>query len=149
MRNGSLKESEPGGVRNPVTYPRYFRSEHRLENHPAVRDERHDEAQHAAHNNGPDLAVLDVHPDEHEALDCQNHGGYHRENRLPMKGGRDDEPDHGHEFQGAQGHPRFPRQRAEGRDVMADLVEHEDLHDARRSVQERGEHLQDPQQYVH
>ena len=32
---------------------------------------------------------------------------------------------------------------------FAYLVEHEDLHDARRSVQERGEDLQDPQQDVH
>ena len=46
-------------------------------------------------------------------------------------------------------HPSSPRQRAEGRDVLAYLFEHEDLHDARRSVQERGKQLQSPQQYVH
>src|SRR5580658_6838834 len=58
-------------------------------------------------------------------------------------------PDRAHELQDAQGQPGFPRQGAKGRDVLAYLVEHEDLHDARRSVQERGEDLQDPQQDVH
>ena len=47
------------------------RSEDRLQNHPAIRDERQEEAQHAAQDRGRDLAVLDVHPDEHEALDRQ------------------------------------------------------------------------------
>lgn len=55
------------------------RSEDRLQDHPAVRDERHEEAQHAAHEDGRDLAVLDVHPDEHEALERQDRGGHPRE----------------------------------------------------------------------
>ena len=63
------------------------RSNDRLEDHPPIRDERHDEAQHASHNNGPHLVVLDVHPDEHEALDRQNCGGHHRECRQPAEGG--------------------------------------------------------------
>jgi hypothetical protein len=33
----------------------------------------------------------------------------------------------------AEGHPGFPRQRTKGPDVLADLVEHADLHDARRA----------------
>ena len=66
-----------------------------------------------------------------------------------MEGGGDDQPDRADEFEDAEGHPGFPRQRTKGRDVRAHLVEHEDLHDARRSVQERGEDLQDPQQDVH
>src|SRR6202041_832924 len=61
----------------------------------------------------------------------------------------DDQPDRADEFEDAEGRPGLPRQRAKGRDVVAYLVEHEDLHDARRSVHERGEDLQDPQQYVH
>src|ERR1700683_2216456 len=124
-------------------------SEDWLQNHPAVRDERHEEAQHAAQDHGRDLAVLDVHPDEHEALDCQDSGRQNRQLWLPMERGGKDEPDRAHELQDAQGHPGFPRQRPKGWDVLAYLVEHKDLHDARRSVQERGEDLQDPQQYVH
>src|SRR5262249_47730538 len=68
---------------------------------------------------------------------------------LPAEGGRDDQPDHADEFDDAQRHPGSLRQRAEGWDVMADLVEHEGLHDARGSVEERGEHLEDPKQNVH
>lgn len=41
------------------------RSEDRLQNHPAIRDERHEEAQQAAQDHGRELAVLDVHPDEY------------------------------------------------------------------------------------
>jgi len=67
----------------------------------------------------------------------------------PSEGGGDDQPDHANEFEDAQGRPRLPRQRIKGPGVLADRVEHEDLHDAGRSVQERGEHLQDPQQNVH
>ena len=65
------------------------------------------------------------------------------------QGGGDDQPDRADEFEDAEGHPGLPRQRTKGRDVPAHLVEQEDLHDARRSVQERGEDLQDPQQDVH
>src|SRR6202030_3350045 len=53
------------------------------------------------------------------------------------------------EFKDAENHPGFARQRTKGLDLRAYLVEHEDLHGARRSVQERGEDLQDPQQDVH
>src|SRR6202050_1863319 len=101
-----------------------------LQNHPPIRDERHEEAQHAAQNHGRDLAVLDVHPDEHEALDRENRGSQDRQRRLPMERGGDDEPDRAHELYYAQGHPGRPRQGAKGRDVLAYLVEHEDLHDA-------------------
>src|ERR1700686_4670693 len=88
-------------------------------------------------------------PNEHEALDRQDRGGHHRERRLPVEGGGDDQPDRADELEDAEGHPSFPRQRTKGPDPLAYLVEHEDLHDARRSVQERGEDLQDPQQNVH
>ena len=115
-----------------------------LQNHPAVRDERHEEAQHAAQDYGRDLAVLDVHPDKHETLDRQDRGSEDRQPRLPTERGGDNEPDRAHKLQDAQGHPGFSRQRAKGRDALAYLVEHEDLHDARRSVQERGEGLQYP-----
>src|ERR1022692_2698956 len=73
---------------------------------------------------------------EHEALDRQDRGGHHRERRMPVEGGGDDQPDRADEFEDAEGHPGFPRQRTKGRDPLAYLVEHEDLHDARRSVQE-------------
>jgi hypothetical protein len=76
-------------------------------------------------------------------------GAVHRERRLPVEGGGDGQPGRADEFEDAEGHPGFPRQRTKGRDLLAYLVEHEDLHDARRSVQERGEDLQDPQQHVH
>jgi hypothetical protein len=125
------------------------RSEDRLQDHPTVRDERHEETQHAAQDDGRDLAVLGVHPDEHEALDRQDRGDHHRERRLPVEGGGDDQPDRADELEDAEGHPGFPRQRTKGRDLLAYAVEHEDLHDARRSVHERGEGLQDPQQDVH
>jgi len=59
------------------------------------------------------------------------------------------QPDRAEQFEDAEGHPGFPWQRTKGRDLLAYLVEHEDLHDARRSVQERCEDLQDPQQDVH
>src|ERR1035438_2910081 len=42
----------------------------------------------------------------------------------------------------------FPRQRTKGQGLLAYLAEHEDLHDVRRSVQERDEDLQYPQQDV-
>jgi hypothetical protein len=58
-----------------------------------------------------------------------------------VEGGGDDQPDRADEFEDAEGHPAFLRQRTKGRDLLAYLVEHEDLHDARRSVQERGEDL--------
>src|SRR5262245_20365770 len=126
-----------------------WRSEDRLQYHPAVRDERHKKPEHAAHDDGPNLPVLGVHPDEHEALDRQDCGGHHRERRPPGESGRDDQPDDADEFDDAESHPGFPRQRTKRRDLLADLVEHEDFHDARRSVHERREDLQDPQQDVH
>src|SRR4051812_47322192 len=125
------------------------RSEDRVQDHPAVRNERHGEAQHGAQDNGCDLAVLGVHPDEHDALDREERGGQHGERRPPVKGGGDDQADRADEFEDAEGPPGFPRQRIKGPDLLADVVEHEDLHDARRSVDERGEYLQDPQQNVH
>ena len=124
-------------------------SEDRFQDHPAVCDECHEEAQPDAHDDGRDLAVLGVHPDEHEALDRQDRGGHHRERRVPVEGGGHDQPDRADEFEDAEGHPGFPRQRTKGPNPLAYLVEHEDLHDARRSVEERGEDLQDPQQNVH
>jgi hypothetical protein len=120
------------------------RSGDRVQNHPAIRDERHEETQHAAQNHGRDLAVLDVHPDEHEALEGENRGSQDRQQRLPMERGGDDEPYRANELYQPQGHPGFSRQGGKGRDILAYLVEHEDLHDARRCVQKRGEDLQHP-----
>jgi hypothetical protein len=68
------------------------RSEDQLQNHPAIRDERHQEAQHTAQDHGRDLAVLDVHRDEHEVLDHQDRDSQDRQRRLPMERGGDDEP---------------------------------------------------------
>jgi hypothetical protein len=80
-----------------------------------MRDERHDETEHDAQDRGRALAVLDVPRDEHQALDRQDRGR----------------------------HPRAPGasegQRTKGRDALAYLVEHEDLHDARRVEKERSE----------
>jgi hypothetical protein len=53
-----------------------------------------------------------VHPDEHEALDRQDGGGHHHEHRLSVEGVRDDQSDRADEFEDAEGHPGFPRQRA-------------------------------------
>jgi hypothetical protein len=119
------------------------------QDHPAVRDERHEEAQRAAHDDGRDLAVLGVHPDEDEALDREDRRGHPRERRLPVQGGGDDQPDRADELEDPEGPPDPPRQRVEGPDILAYLVEHEDLHDSRRAVKERGDDLQDPQQHVH
>jgi hypothetical protein len=66
------------------------RSKDRFQDHPPVCDERHEETQHAAHDDGCDLAVLGVHSDEDEALDHEDHGGYYRERRVPVEGGGDD-----------------------------------------------------------
>ena len=54
------------------------RSEDRLQDHAAVRDERHEEAQHATQDDGRGLVVLNVHPDEHEALGRQDRGSEDR-----------------------------------------------------------------------
>ena len=59
------------------------RSEEWLQDHPALRDERHEEAQDAAQDDRLDLAVLGVHPHEHETLDRQDRGCHHREGRVP------------------------------------------------------------------
>ena len=37
----------------------------RVQDHPAVRDECYEQAQNDHHDDGPDLAVLDVYPNEH------------------------------------------------------------------------------------
>ena len=60
------------------------------------------------------------------------------------QGGGDDQPDRADELEDAEGHPGLARQRTKGRHTFADSVEQEDLHDARRCVEERGEDLQDP-----
>ena len=120
------------------------RLENWLDNRPAVRDERHEEAEHGAQDCGRDLAVFHMHPDEHQALDRQDRGSQDRQRRPPMKRGGDDEPDRAYKLEDAERDPGLPRHRSKGRNVMADLVQHEHLHDARRSVQERGEGLQDP-----
>jgi len=125
------------------------RSDDRHKHHPAVHDEHHEETQHAAQDDGRGLLVLGVHPDKHKALDRQDRSGHHRERRLPVEGVGDDQPDRTDEFEDAEGLPGFTGQRTKGRDPLACLVEHEDLHDARRSVQERGEDLQNPQKHVH
>jgi hypothetical protein len=54
---------------------------------------------------------------------------------------RDDQPARADEFEDTEGHPSLPRQCTKGRDIPAYLIEHEDLHDARRSVKERGDDL--------
>src|SRR5579859_4871743 len=61
------------------------RSEDRFQDHPPVREERHEQTQRAAHDDGRDLAVLGMHPDEHEALDRQDRGGHNRERRAQWK----------------------------------------------------------------
>jgi serine/threonine protein kinase len=85
------------------------RSDDRFQDQSAIRDERHEEAQYAAQDDGRDLVVLDVHPDEHEALDRQDRGGHHRERRLPADSTGDYQPDYTDEFEDAEGHPGFPR----------------------------------------
>ncbi len=69
-----------------------------MQNHPAIRDESHEEAQHAAQDHGRDFAVLDVHADEHEALDRQDRGSQDRQPRLPIERGGDDESGRAHEL---------------------------------------------------
>jgi len=59
------------GVQTPVM-PCDCRSDDRLDDRPVVRDEHHKEAQHAAHDQGCGLAVPDVHPDEHEAVESKH-----------------------------------------------------------------------------
>src|SRR3954466_4815097 len=62
----ALKKIPPTPVTRFMVKPPNALSEYRLQDRPAVRDERHEEAEHAAHDDGRDLAVLEVHPDEHE-----------------------------------------------------------------------------------
>ena len=45
---------------------------------------------------------------------------------------------HADEFEAAEGHSGVRRQRTKGRDFPGYLVEHEELHVARRCVHERG-----------
>jgi hypothetical protein len=112
-------------------------------------DERHDDAQHAAQDRGCGFAVLDVHPDEDEALNRQDRGRHDREDCRPVEDAGNDQPGRADQFEDAKGLPGFLRQRSEGLNSLAYLVEQEDLHDARRPEKERGEALQDPQQDVH
>jgi hypothetical protein len=121
----------------------------RLQDEPAVDNEGHKEAEHGAHDDGGDLAVFHVHPYEHEALDRQDCGGQNGELRMPWQSGGKDQADHANELQDAESRPGISRQGTKGRDILAYLVEHEDLHDARRCVEKRGEDLQDPQEDVH
>jgi hypothetical protein len=72
------------------------RSENWLQKHSPVGDECHEEAQHSAQDHGRDLSVLDVHPDEHEALDRQDGGSEYRQPWFPMKRRGHDEPDSAH-----------------------------------------------------
>lgn len=60
-----------------------------------------------------------------------------------MQGSGDYQANRAVQFDAAEGHPSSPRQSAKGRDVLAYLVEHDDLHDARRPVQERRKNLQE------
>ena len=69
-----------------------------MQNHPPIREERHEQAQHGAQDHRRDLAVLDMHPDEHQALDRQDRGSQNRQQRMPMKRGGDDEPDRAHQL---------------------------------------------------
>jgi hypothetical protein len=80
----------------------------RLQDHSSVRDEREQQAQHAAEDHRPDLVVLHVHPDEHEALEREDAGGQHGELGLPAEHGGHDEPDGARELDDAQEHPRLP-----------------------------------------
>src|SRR6185436_10460599 len=109
-------------VPTPLALFDVCRSEDRLQDQPAVRDERHEEAQDAAQDDRRDLVVLDVHPNEHEALDREGRGCYHRECRIPMKGARYDQPDRADEFEDTEDHPGPPRQRTKGLDPLAYFV---------------------------
>ena len=64
--------------------------------------------------------------------------------RVPMECVGEDERDGADELDYAEDCPCIARQGAEGGDVVAYLVEHEDFHDAGGEVEERGENLQDP-----
>ena len=64
-----------------------------LEDQAAVGDERHEKAERGAHDEGRDLAALNVYPYKNEAFDRQDRGGHHRERRLPVECGGDDQPD--------------------------------------------------------
>ena len=85
------------------------RSEERLQDHSAVGDESHEEAERGAHDDGRDLAVLNVHEDEHEALDRQNRGGNHCKHWLPVENAWDDQSHHADEFENAEGRPGISR----------------------------------------
>lgn len=115
----------------------------------AVRDEGHEQTERRAEQDRRQLPVLDVNPDEHQALDREENRRQRRQAWPPAQGGGDDEPDRADELQDAQCRPRLPRQRAERRDVPADLVEQEDLHDSRGAVEKSGHDLKNPQQDVH
>jgi GTPase SAR1 family protein len=68
---------------------------------------------------------------------------------VPAEGGGDDQAEGADEFEDAEGHPGLAGQGTEGGDVVADLVEHEDLHEAGGGEHERGEDLEDPQEGIH
>lgn len=60
------------------------RSRDRVQDHPTIGDEGHEEAEGGTEGIGPDLAVLDVDPDEDEALEGEEGGGDHGEGRSPV-----------------------------------------------------------------
>lgn len=78
-----------------------------LQNYPAIRDERHEEAQDATQDQGSDLAILQVHPDEDAAFDGKYRGSQDRHARLPMESGGNDETDGADELHEAQARPGF------------------------------------------
>ena len=60
---------------NPIVVEMGLWLEDGVQKHSAIRDECHENAQHGAEDCGCDLAVLDVHPDEYEALNGEDGGG--------------------------------------------------------------------------
>ena len=85
-----------------VIRARACRSDDRPQYRPAEGDEPHQQAEDDAHNDRPGLALLRVHPDEHQALRRQERGGGGRKHRVPAQGGRDDQADHAEELEEAQ-----------------------------------------------
>src|ERR1043165_9738184 len=84
-------------------------SEERLQEHSAIGDERHDEAEYGAHDDGRDLPIFNVYPDEDEALDRQDRSGHHGQHRMPVESTGHNQSDHADEFRDAEDHPALPR----------------------------------------
>ena len=81
-------------------------------NHAAISDKCHEQTEYSAHDDGHNFVVLDVHPDESEALDRQKRGGKDGLLWEPPKGGWNDEADGAYKFQYPQRSPGSPRKRA-------------------------------------